>query len=115
MRPAHAGTYKSHATRKQAVDRRAARLGRGGMHGRTVRCPAEWKYRLAKSKFSGKQSRRNELWLNHGAIVDGCYCLWKAHSATSWIALIVAALVMVLLGLRTLNMHNLHSILMEGS
>jgi O-antigen ligase len=34
--------------------------------------------------------------------MDG-WCLWKAHSATSWISLIAAALVMMFLGFRTLN------------
>ena len=32
------------------------------------------------------------------------WCLGKAHSATSWMALIVAALVMMFLGFRTLNL-----------
>jgi exopolysaccharide production protein ExoQ len=50
------------------------------------------------------KSRRNELRLITGLLLMVGYCLWKAHSATSWVALIVAALVMVLLGLRTLNM-----------
>jgi exopolysaccharide production protein ExoQ len=50
------------------------------------------------------KSRRNELRLVAVLLFMVGYCLWKAHSATSWIALIVAAVVMVLLGLRTLNM-----------
>jgi exopolysaccharide production protein ExoQ len=50
------------------------------------------------------KSRRNELRLLTGLLLMVGYCLWKSHSATSWIALIVAALVMVLLGMRTLNM-----------
>jgi exopolysaccharide production protein ExoQ len=54
--------------------------------------------RTGKSK-----SRRNELWLIMGLLFLAGYCLSKAHSATSWVSLIVAALVMVLLGLRTVN------------
>lgn len=49
------------------------------------------------------RARRNELYLNIGLLLMTAYLLQKAHSATSWIALIIAALVMVLLGLRAVN------------
>ena len=49
-------------------------------------------------------SRRNELRLITVLLLMVGWCLWKSHSATSWISLIVALLVMVLLGLRTVNM-----------
>jgi exopolysaccharide production protein ExoQ len=48
-------------------------------------------------------SRRNELRLITVLLLMVGWCLWKAHSATSWISLIAAALVMVFLGFRTLN------------
>ena len=49
-------------------------------------------------------SRRNEIRLITVLLLMVGYCLWKAHSATSWLSLIAAALVMVFLGFRTVNM-----------
>jgi exopolysaccharide production protein ExoQ len=49
-------------------------------------------------------SRRNEIRLITFLLLMAGWCLWKAHSATSWISLIAAALVMVFLAFRTLNM-----------
>ena len=48
-------------------------------------------------------SRRNEIRLLAVLLLMVGWCLWKAHSATSWMSLIAAALVMVFLGFRTLN------------
>jgi O-antigen ligase len=48
-------------------------------------------------------SRRNEVRLITVLLLMVGWCLWKAHSATSWISLIGAALVMMFLGFRTLN------------
>jgi exopolysaccharide production protein ExoQ len=62
-------------------------------------------WRLLQVLGTGKdKSRRNELRLFTGLLLMVGYCLWQSHSATSWIALIIATLIMVLLGLRTLNM-----------
>ncbi len=47
--------------------------------------------------------RRNEVRLMTVLLLMDGWCLWKAHSATSWISLIAAALVMMFLGFRTLN------------
>jgi len=52
-------------------------------------------------------SRRNELLLITVLLLMVGYCLWKAHSATSWLSLIAAALVMVLLSFRTLNLRRI--------
>jgi exopolysaccharide production protein ExoQ len=54
--------------------------------------------RTAKSN-----SRRNELRLMTVLLCMVAWCLWKSHSATSWMSLIAAALVMFALGLRTVN------------
>lgn len=47
--------------------------------------------------------RRNELRLIVGLLLMIGYCQWKAHSATSWAALVLGALTMLLLGLRSIN------------
>ena len=52
-------------------------------------------------------SRRNEIRLITVLLLMVGYCLWKAHSATSWLSLIAAALVMVFLGFRTLNLRRI--------
>jgi O-antigen ligase len=49
-------------------------------------------------------SRRNEIRLLVVLLLMAGYCLGKAHSATSWMALIAAALIMTFLGFRTLNL-----------
>ena len=49
-------------------------------------------------------SRRNEIRLIVVLLLMTGWCLGKAHSATSWMALIVAGLVMMILGFRTLNL-----------
>lgn len=54
--------------------------------------------RTEKSK-----SRRNELRLTVGLLLLIGYCLVKAHSATSWIALLIGLLTMALVGLRVVN------------
>ena len=48
-------------------------------------------------------SRRNEIRLITVLLLMVAYCLWKAHSATTWLSLIAAAVVMVFLGFRTVN------------
>lgn len=48
-------------------------------------------------------AKREELRLTAGILLLIGYCLWKAHSATSGIALVVGALVVVVLGLRFVN------------
>ena len=49
-------------------------------------------------------SRRNEIRLIMVLLLMVGWCLFKAHSATSWMSLIAAALVMMFLGFRTLNL-----------
>jgi O-antigen ligase len=49
-------------------------------------------------------SRRNEIRLIIVLLLMTGWCLGKAHSATSWMALIVAGVVMMILGFRTLNL-----------
>jgi exopolysaccharide production protein ExoQ len=49
-------------------------------------------------------SRRNEIRLIMVLLLMAGWCLCKAHSATSWMSLIAAALVMMFLGFRTLNL-----------
>ena len=48
--------------------------------------------------------RRNEIRLIIVLLLMTGWCLGKAHSATSWMALIVAGVVMMILGFRTLNL-----------
>jgi exopolysaccharide production protein ExoQ len=48
-------------------------------------------------------SRRNEIRLLAVLLLMVGWCLWKAHSATSWMSLLAAAVVMVFLGFRTLK------------
>jgi exopolysaccharide production protein ExoQ len=49
------------------------------------------------------RARRNELYLMLGLLLMAAYLLQKAHSATSWTALLLSILTMVLLGLRAVN------------
>lgn len=49
------------------------------------------------------RSRRNELRLTAVLLLMTGYCLWQAHSATSWMALLLGALTMLFLGLRSVN------------
>jgi exopolysaccharide production protein ExoQ len=48
-------------------------------------------------------ARRNELYLTIGLLFMSAYLLWKAHSATSWIGLLLSILILVSLGLRSVN------------
>ena len=48
-------------------------------------------------------SRRNELWLTVALLLMSGYCLWKAHSATSIVSLLLGVGTMALLGLRFVN------------
>jgi exopolysaccharide production protein ExoQ len=48
-------------------------------------------------------ARRNELYLIIGLLLMVAYLLRKAHSATSWIGLLLSLLTMVLLGFRSVN------------
>jgi O-antigen ligase len=48
-------------------------------------------------------SRRNELQLTLGLFVLTGYCLLKAHSATASLSLVLAAMIMMFLGLRFVN------------
>lgn len=48
-------------------------------------------------------ARRKELYLIIGILLMTAYLLWKTHSATSWIALLLSLLTMVFLGLRSVN------------
>jgi exopolysaccharide production protein ExoQ len=50
-------------------------------------------------KEKGMPGRRNELLLSIGLLFLTGYCLWKAHSATSALSLILAGIVMLGLGL----------------
>jgi O-antigen ligase len=52
-------------------------------------------------------SRRNEIRLIMVLLLMAGWCLYKAHSATSWLSLIAAALVMLFLGFRTLNLRRI--------
>lgn len=47
--------------------------------------------------------RRKEIYLIGGLLLMTAYLLQKAHSATSWMALLLSILVMLLLGLRAVN------------
>jgi exopolysaccharide production protein ExoQ len=49
------------------------------------------------------KARRKELWFTGGLLLITGYCLQMAHSSTSWIALLVGVLTMVVLGLRFVN------------
>jgi exopolysaccharide production protein ExoQ len=49
------------------------------------------------------RARRNELYLTIGLLLMTVYLLWKAHSATSWAALLPSLFVMLLLSLRAVN------------
>jgi exopolysaccharide production protein ExoQ len=48
-------------------------------------------------------ARRYELYLTIALLLMTAYLLWKAHSATSWIGLLLSLLTLVLLGLRSVN------------
>jgi exopolysaccharide production protein ExoQ len=48
-------------------------------------------------------ARRYELYLTIALLLMTAYLLWKAHSATSWIGLLLSLLALVLLGLRSVN------------
>jgi exopolysaccharide production protein ExoQ len=48
-------------------------------------------------------ARRNEIYLMIGLLLMTAYLLRKAHSATSWVALLLSLLTMVLLGFRSVN------------
>jgi exopolysaccharide production protein ExoQ len=48
-------------------------------------------------------AQRSELYLIIGLLLMIAYLLWKAHSATSWLALELSLLIMVFLGLRAVN------------
>jgi O-antigen ligase len=48
-------------------------------------------------------ARRYELYVTIGLLLMTAYLLWKAHSATSWIGLLLSLLTLVFLGLRSVN------------
>ena len=48
-------------------------------------------------------TRRNEIYLMIGLLLMTAYLLRKAHSATSWVALLLSLLTMVFLGFRSVN------------
>jgi exopolysaccharide production protein ExoQ len=58
--------------------------------------------------------RRNELYLTAGLLLMSAYCLWKAHSATSNVCLILAIGTMALLGLRFVNMRTIGPYALAG-
>lgn len=54
-------------------------------------------------RMEKSSARRNELRLTAGLLLMTGYCLWKAHSATSHLCLLLGVLTMVFLGLRSVN------------
>lgn len=60
-----------------------------------------WKRRRAPG-------RRNELILGGGLLLITCYCLGKAHSATSALSLLLAGAIMIALDLRFVDKRRIH-------